>query len=406
MVAVVGSGYHSKTTNNAELTSMIIVLSDLHLTDDIRDSELRSAAFTGLLDAVFDHFSAISATDNELVLLGDIFDLTRSARWISEGARPWKAREAIDFQIVLDIVTEIGSKNIKFFSRLQSLQQCYGVNLTLCLGNHDALLGVPGCEPALKEVLRLLGPRAVYHGEPSLRRQSYKLVATHGHLLSEREESNTIGTATAEILALEVLAEMERRLSLITASRQSDNEMRLLYFAPHITFASGWISTIRGLSQSQRSDLLSSFRQVLASVYFQRDKARRLPHSVMINLFILSVALKLNLSTNLQRKLVSAMFKSPRMSILHASESIIGDGSPQSERLLVVGHFDEDDMPHQIRSKAVYASAAAIALVGTWIHTSSGNPSASFTATYLVMNASTDTRSRWFLDHYRTSLNV
>ena len=83
---------------------MLVIISDLHLTDGTRDSTISSGAFDLLAELVCDLVvSASHRRDGsyqpidrvDLVLLGDVLDVIRSTQWLQSPLRPWDNNKSV-----------------------------------------------------------------------------------------------------------------------------------------------------------------------------------------------------------------------------------------------------------------------------------------------------------------------
>ena len=92
---------------------MLVIISDLHLTDGTTGSTISPGAFHLLSDRLTD--LAISASWRrdgsyrpidriDLLLLGDVLDVIRSAEWLQTDLRPWSDTRQAE---MLDTVTHI-----------------------------------------------------------------------------------------------------------------------------------------------------------------------------------------------------------------------------------------------------------------------------------------------------------
>lgn len=136
---------------------MLVILSDLHLTDGTSCETLDPGAFRIFCDRLQDlavraswrsdgSYCPIPAID--IVLLGDVFDLMRSSRWLIEGAKPWHAHEDQDFaQRVGTIVSGILSRNRESTAILKGLS----TQQTICIPGMAAN-GTPTFEDDLQAI--------------------------------------------------------------------------------------------------------------------------------------------------------------------------------------------------------------------------------------------------------------
>jgi UDP-2,3-diacylglucosamine pyrophosphatase LpxH len=142
---------------------MLVVLSDVHLTDPSAGTEIDPKAFRkfcSLLDNIIGDLTKTNIRQVEIVLLGDIFDVIRSDTWLlpqnnhpTRPIRPWSASGEADSagwnveRYVKEIVDKIiaNERNQRAISYLTSFQQKWAdqgvkVMLDYFIGNHDWLI--------------------------------------------------------------------------------------------------------------------------------------------------------------------------------------------------------------------------------------------------------------------------
>lgn len=112
---------------------MLVILSDLHLTDGTSCETLDPGAFRIFCERLQDlavraswrsdgNYQPISGID--LVLLGDVFDIMRSSRWLIDGPKPWHTHPNHEFaDRVHSIVSGILTRNLQTTSILKGLSQ-------------------------------------------------------------------------------------------------------------------------------------------------------------------------------------------------------------------------------------------------------------------------------------------
>jgi UDP-2,3-diacylglucosamine pyrophosphatase LpxH len=138
---------------------MLVIISDLHLTDGTSGETIRNGAFRAFRDRLRDlAFDASWRSDTEyrplegidLVLLGDILDVIRSTRWLDAPAdvRPWGRQDDPRFaDIITQITKEIIANNKDSLSILKSL-------------HHPKVISVPPATPEGKAALVSRDPNA------------------------------------------------------------------------------------------------------------------------------------------------------------------------------------------------------------------------------------------------------
>jgi UDP-2,3-diacylglucosamine pyrophosphatase LpxH len=135
---------------------MLVIISDLHLTDGTSGSTISPGAFRLLGERITDltqsaswrrdgGYQPVEAVD--LVLLGDVLDVIRSTQWLEGVCRPWsEAKSPEHYDKVAAITTEILRKNETSLGEFRRLaQQGVSVPSATRVGrpDHDSLHSVP-----------------------------------------------------------------------------------------------------------------------------------------------------------------------------------------------------------------------------------------------------------------------
>ncbi len=149
---------------------MLVVISDLHLTDGTTCETINAGAFRQFIFALSAHaesacwrkkpqqsqgvFELLDRID--VILLGDILDVMRSTHWLSSSTRPWDAPDAM-FSTVQDITRGILQHNQEAFSLLKNLNgqlpiiashtgqpHTIPIHFYYMVGNHDWFFHLPG----------------------------------------------------------------------------------------------------------------------------------------------------------------------------------------------------------------------------------------------------------------------
>ncbi len=153
---------------------MLVIISDLHLTDGTSGTTISAGAFQLLAERLSDlAFSASRRRDGsyrpieriDLVLLGDILDVVRSTQWLNSRARPWDDTKSPElFDIVSRITGETLGNNEQALSEFRKLAQqgislppatregrpangethSVPVRIHYMVGNHDWFYHLPG----------------------------------------------------------------------------------------------------------------------------------------------------------------------------------------------------------------------------------------------------------------------
>jgi UDP-2,3-diacylglucosamine pyrophosphatase LpxH len=153
---------------------MLVIISDLHLTDGTSGSTISPGAFQLLNERITD--LALGASQRrdgsyrpiervDLLLLGDVFDIIRSSRWLQGRARPWDdATSPALFEVVSQITADTLRHNDHALGEFRSLAKngvlippatrdgrCaeghttpVPVHIHYMVGNHDWFFHLPG----------------------------------------------------------------------------------------------------------------------------------------------------------------------------------------------------------------------------------------------------------------------
>ncbi len=155
---------------------MLVVISDLHLTDGTSGSTIHPGAFSIFAERLADLASRASGRSDDsyrpiehidLVLLGDVLDIIRSNRWLEGSVRPWSDSTQPEFAATVDsICQDIITQNQPALETLRMLSRGQGISLPpatraghpdfaaahvqvpvrihYMVGNHDWMLHLPG----------------------------------------------------------------------------------------------------------------------------------------------------------------------------------------------------------------------------------------------------------------------
>ena len=153
---------------------MLVIISDLHLTDGTSGSTISAGAFQLLSDRVADLAMIASQRRDgsyrpvervDLLLLGDILDVVRSTQWLEGPVRPWDdGNSTALFERVEHITADTLRKNERALSEFRGLAQrgialppatrdgrpanaqtlAVPVRIHYMIGNHDWFFHLPG----------------------------------------------------------------------------------------------------------------------------------------------------------------------------------------------------------------------------------------------------------------------
>jgi UDP-2,3-diacylglucosamine pyrophosphatase LpxH len=173
---------------------MMVLVSDLHLTDERTANNVNPEAFKLFADGVAATARKRGAQETVLVLLGDIFDLVRSDLWhrenIPSDQRPWggeldpetamnRDSSAIERQFLTVLHGILGTPTARQLrATLAELQQtCPAFSVRYVVGNHDRVLwNFPALRAAIQEALPQISGFST-----SIESEEYGVIARHGH---------------------------------------------------------------------------------------------------------------------------------------------------------------------------------------------------------------------------------
>ncbi|MCI0648279.1 MAG: metallophosphoesterase [Chloroflexi bacterium] len=318
---------------------MLVIISDLHLTDGTTGRTIEAGAFEDFrtrlqelaLDASQrqgDHYEPIEAID--LVLLGDIFDLLRSDKWQdkeegqSEEVRPWTPYENHAFSAKIGTITDAILK--KNANALRILRECsvgeaiqlpvptssgaldlkakekipVPVRIHYLVGNHDWFYHIdrPEFEPIRQKVRHELGlsnpPGPFPHDPyelPSLMEmyRQYRVFARHGDIYDsfnydeEKKERNaaTLGDAIVVELINRFPAEVHKRMEDVLPPWLSQELDELANVRPSL-FVPVWIAGLlnsAGLTKSvnnQIKDIWNELAEQFINLPFVKEQNKNL----------------------------------------------------------------------------------------------------------------------------------
>jgi UDP-2,3-diacylglucosamine pyrophosphatase LpxH len=260
------------------MLEMLVIISDLHLTDGTSGTTVDPGAFDMFADRLRDmaaraswradgHYRPIERID--LVLLGDVLDLVRSQQWLAGDVRPWSDTTSPQvIESVNTITDEILAKNAHSLATLRSLAaesavcvapsdhsgnpvyngegQPVPVRTHYMVGNHDWFLHLrgPSYDLLRQKISHHMG-LANSHNEPfphdpveseelldALRR--HRVFARHGDIFdpinfTEDRDTSSLGDAIVVELLSRFVVEVQNQLGedlpagVINALREIDN---------------------------------------------------------------------------------------------------------------------------------------------------------------------------------------
>ena len=219
---------------------MLVLLSDVHLTDGSSGETIKPTAFRLFADQQIKLAESVNPLDEiRLVLLGDIFDVIRSTKWLENAntVRPWDPESDQQQEIVEKILRSILDNNrvlLDHFDTLKEYAEKRGVPfaITYVIGNHDWLINrYESCREMVSTRLGLVGaggtpfPTEVFDGK-------YRVLARHGDIYDKfnymgNRDASSIGDAIVIELLNRYPREVGQRLdALVQQGRVTADEQQ------------------------------------------------------------------------------------------------------------------------------------------------------------------------------------
>ncbi|MBI1920912.1 MAG: hypothetical protein HYS23_07495 [Geobacter sp.] len=202
---------------------MLVFLSDIHLTDGTSGETIKSTAFRIFAESVKKLAGTVDPLrEIRIVLLGDIFDVIRSTRWLDANVRPWNDANVNQQQVVSEIVNGIlsSAENSSSIEHIKSIREAADArnvpfSIEYVIGNHDWLINrYPEAIQAVSDKLGTAAvtfPAEVYY-------EDYKAYACHGDKYDEfNHTGNRNASSIGDAIVIELLnrfpAEVEKKLN-------------------------------------------------------------------------------------------------------------------------------------------------------------------------------------------------
>lgn len=194
---------------------MLIFVSDLHLADSRDRSSFDDQAFLREVRTCLQTCPADDKTT--LVLLGDIFELLKSTKWLDADVRPWHLPSEKLAEVTVSILDGIGLQYPAFFAGLCELNAAGQLDLIYVPGNHDGLLADEAGGLARAKLRAMLPVQGVGDAdfEPNFPDAAHGVYSEHGH---EFDDFNRRYPKSRFVPGDVVVIELATRLPVETAA--------------------------------------------------------------------------------------------------------------------------------------------------------------------------------------------
>jgi UDP-2,3-diacylglucosamine pyrophosphatase LpxH len=234
---------------------MLVIASDIHLTDGSSGKTIHSGAFQKFALYLKDIVQTAEAREVEIVLLGDIIDLIRSDYWLRSDIRPWSKPGDKDGEnqglkdYTLKILDKISEKedNKKSIAHIEEFRkemegEKVSVKITYITGNHDWLINrYPETRTKVAQFLGIDNPNQYKDKTFDTERywEDYRVFARHGDIydpfnFDENRDASSLGDA----IVIDLLNSFPRKVEseigsakdpdLISELREIDNVRPLI----------------------------------------------------------------------------------------------------------------------------------------------------------------------------------
>ncbi|MFA5180806.1 MAG: hypothetical protein WC405_05760 [Syntrophales bacterium] len=188
---------------------MLVFLSDVHLTDGSSGETIKATAFRIFAENLRKLADSVAPLEEiRLVLLGDIFDIIRSAAWIDDkvSVRPWDEAGPLQEEVVTKILRGIIANNQESLDELLSLmdyakEKKIPFDINYIIGNHDWLINrYSRCIQMVQAALGMAPGVSVTPFPTELFAPGYKVLARHGDIYDDfnymgNRDDSSIGDA-------------------------------------------------------------------------------------------------------------------------------------------------------------------------------------------------------------------
>lgn len=176
--------------------------------------------------------SELKVQSFKIVLLGDIFEILKSRRWIDQNLRPWDAYTTAHKDTVTDIFKSIVDVNHELFDELRNLRHKYSfVEIIYVPGNHDwpfnSEMGVNARSIFVDYLGLCHNPNLQF--DQKFIDPHHKTIASHGH---ERDPFNRYKNgevALGDVIVVDFLLQLPLQVSSELGISEYDRSISFLH---------------------------------------------------------------------------------------------------------------------------------------------------------------------------------
>ena len=201
---------------------MLVFVSDLHLTDKSFPPAIPVPRLIDAVNGLFEHAKARGVERAQLVLLGDIFEIIKSPRWLADELRPWDSpitdahRDRVE-----EIFDAICRANPTFVGWLKTLPTLFPfVSLCYIPGNHDLAVNTDmglTVRPKLRAMLSRTVNTDLF--DTTFEDADHSVLAVHGHEWDLNNRTGARGGPFGDAIVVEVLVRLPHRMETLGTAR-------------------------------------------------------------------------------------------------------------------------------------------------------------------------------------------
>lgn len=330
---------------------VLVIVSDVHLTDRIEGSAVSNEELLGWLTSVQAHLSALREPPSKLniVLNGDIIDVIRSREWDEQTFAPWQDlsprfsgfADTSSHDCVVNAVTATCARYAPFFEALRALQAS-GAQVTYIAGNHDFMLQLSSAARAVLNTNLYGDPRDPDRPLPThLHLPEYSAWLEHGHRCDPYNfhDVDSSTWAFGDAVVMEFLNRLPGRV---------------MKARPNLTRQSRLIKQLGELDNVEPSYMIPAFISELLQDTLAHDKDRSsiqqlvieatsgllsIPEFQSAKLGIYKTVLESVVTWSVAEVLAKAadVFKSERDAVHRRAEELLDTDAP-TVRYIIMGH--------------------------------------------------------------------